>query len=184
MKKIHEHGYWLDGEPHFFDPILANNLLILCSHATSNPAVIDFGCGSGDYVQHLVKHNIPAVGYDGNPLTADIPHCNVLDISQPLDLGYKAEWVISIEVGEHLPKKFESVFLDNLYHHQTTGIVMSWAVPGQAGRGHINCQPLGYIIDQMQQRGMVLDGDLTQILRDTKIQWLRRNLLAFKNGAR
>lgn len=40
------------------------------------------------------------------------------------------DWVISVEVGKHIPAKFEDIYLDNLARHDREGIVLSWAVPG------------------------------------------------------
>jgi len=40
------------------------------------------------------------------------------------------DWVISLEVAEHIPAESEAVFLDNIVRHAREGVVLSWAVPG------------------------------------------------------
>lgn len=53
-----------------------------------------------------------------------------LDLTAP-QYGLAAyDWVISVEVGEHIPAKFQNIYLDNLVRHAREGIVLSWAVPG------------------------------------------------------
>ncbi|KAK7004452.1 hypothetical protein BgiMline_005973, partial [Biomphalaria glabrata] len=39
------------------------------------------------------------------------------------------DWILSIEVAEHIPAKFEEIYLDNLVRHAREGIILSWAVP-------------------------------------------------------
>lgn len=39
---------------------------------------------------------------------------------------------MSLEVGEHIPKPYEHVFLGNLHENNECGVMLSWAVPGQA----------------------------------------------------
>ncbi|CAG5124210.1 unnamed protein product, partial [Candidula unifasciata] len=52
-----------------------------------------------------------------------------LDLTAP-QYGLPAyDWVVSVEVGEHIPAKFEDIYLDNLARHAKEGIVLSWAVP-------------------------------------------------------
>jgi hypothetical protein len=47
--------------------------------------------------------------------------------------------IISLEVAEHIPEKYEAVYLDNIFRHAKEGIILSWAVPGQIGLSHIAC---------------------------------------------
>lgn len=72
--------------------------------------------------------------YDGNPSTQENTEgtCGVLDFSKALDLS-PAEWVISLEVGEHIPAEFESVFIQNIKQHAKNGVILSWSVEGQGG---------------------------------------------------
>ena len=43
------------------------------------------------------------------------------DLSVPFNLDHKFDWVLSLEVGEHIPKKKEQVFMDNLVNHACKG---------------------------------------------------------------
>ena len=61
------------------------------------------------------------------------------------------------------------------------GVILSWAVPGQTGYGHVNEQPNGYVIEQMRARGFAHDSALSSELRQAVQQhgWLRNTLAAF-----
>jgi hypothetical protein len=77
-----------------------------------------------------------------------------------------ADWVVSFEVAEHIPPGAPEVaFLDNLARHARAGLLMSWAVPGQAGHHHVNCRPREYVLDALAARGFALDEHLTAELR-------------------
>ena len=91
------------------------------------------------------------------------------------------DWTISVEVGEHIDKKYESIFLDNLVALCRRGVILTWAVPGQAGFRHINCQNNDYIIEQMEQRGLTYDEKQSMHFRKsvTSLKWLRRTIMVF-----
>lgn len=47
------------------------------------------------------------------------------DLSMPLELP-KADWVLSLEVGEHVPSNYEQAMLiRNLHHHNRKGVSLS-----------------------------------------------------------
>ena len=71
----------------------------------------------------------------------------MLDLSVVADVGAAApyDWVLSLEVGEHLPKRHEAAFLENCHRHNARGMVLSWATRGQGGTGHVNEQDNDYV---------------------------------------
>ena len=143
--------------------------------------VIDFGCGGGEYVREL-KKTIPYVeGWDGNPHTEEETGglCKYADLSQPF-ISSKFDWVVSLEVGEHIPKESEQQFIDNLCEHAQQGILLSWAPPSQLGEGHINCQEGSYLIEEIYKRGFLVDMVKTNEIRSNcETWWFQRNLLVF-----
>merc|ERR1712187_737206 len=67
----------------------------------------------------------------GNPATAMLSEgrCQVADLSSNLDFGNRWDWIISLEVAEHIPGEFEDNFLKNLDRHARHGIVRpKWEV--------------------------------------------------------
>lgn len=176
--EIDTKGSWITDDPkHCYDPGL-NNWLI---EHVKGQSVFDFGCGDGNYLKNL-KHECSEVnGCDGNPFTEQLTEGLGFqaDLSIPQDFGL-FDWVISFEVGEHIPKEFESVFIDNLCNHAKKGVVMSWAYPDQPGEGHINCQSSEYIIQEMHKRNFLVDYIRSNNVRDqSETWWFQENLLVF-----
>ena len=67
--------------------------------------------------------------YDGAPYAEVTTNNNVrfLDLSVPIYHLKQYDWVISLEVGEHIPAKFEHIYIDNLFRHAKEGVILSWA---------------------------------------------------------
>ena len=152
----------------------------LCN-SLKNKTIMDLGCGDASYLSHL-KEVCPVVqGYDGNPHTEELTKGlgKVSDLSQIQDLG-EYDWVLSFEAGEHIPKQFEDNFITNLTKHAREGVILSWAIEGQPGEGHINCQNNDYIIYQMYKKGFICDYIKTNEAREaTPLWWFQNNLLVF-----
>jgi hypothetical protein len=104
-----------------------------------------------------------------------------MDLTIP-HFGLKSyDWAISIEVGEHIPSKYESIFLDNIFRHAKEGIILSWAVPGQGGLAHINNKPLKYVFRKMRENNFLVDMKLSKYLQgNCSFQHLKRNLHVYK----
>ena len=85
------------------------------------------------------------------------------------------EWVISLEVAEHIPHQYEEIFLSNLARHAKTGIILSWPLPGQGGNFHVNEHPIDYVTDVMQTIGFELDYDGSLLLQSHATFWWLKN---------
>ena len=62
---------------------------------------------------------------------------------------------MSLEVGEHIPKEYEDIFINNLHNNNNKGIILSWAILGQGGFGHVNEQNNDYIKSKMSNLGYI-----------------------------
>ena len=156
---IHANGYWEGLESscqHAYDASLGISLTNFFK-TEKVKSLVDFGCGMGKYVKTFQENEINAIGFDGNPNTPELTNnlCNVLDLSVPKKFDEPFDWVMSLEVGEHLPKKFEDIFLENLHNNNKYGIVLSWAVKGQGGHGHFNEQKPEYWISKFSKYGFI-----------------------------
>eukprot|EP00439_Symbiodinium_sp_Y106_P068289 s2412_g11.t1 len=144
-------GAWVGTEAagyHMHDRPFADALITFFKSREAT-SVADFGCGLGLYVRDLRR-----VGFrSGNPATWEITdgRCLQADLSKDLDLGTRWDWVLSLEVAEHIPRQFEESFLDNLERHACSGMVLSWG--NQAGEGHVNLRTSEEVEDLMKQRG-------------------------------
>lgn len=179
---INSHGYWEGETEHIFDPALCESIAEFLESEKVTSAV-DFGCGDGSYVNFLRSKGLNVVGYDGNPETRLMggEYCSQLDLAVGQNLGKTFEWVISLEVAEHLPREFEEIYLSNLDRHNTKGIILSWAVPGQAGHGHFNCRSQAYVIEKLKAMGYELDQRVTDMFKESAtLWWFKRNVMVFR----
>ncbi len=164
---------------HKFDETLCQAFISFLEDQTD---IVDFGCGNADYAKRLYLEGKNVNAFDGNPNTPAMTEgfAKVLDLSVPFDLQKKYECVISLEVGEHIPKEREQVFLDNLDKHCKQCIILSWALPGQGGDGHVNEQPNSYIIDQMTSRGYTFYKEASEYFREVaNLWWFKRTIMVF-----
>lgn len=181
--KISNEGFWLtdDESGHCFDIPLATELKNFFNSIKCNN-VLDLGCGPGHYTKYFLDNNIECEGWDGNPNTHIISKglCKVADLTK-INEFEKKDWVLSLEVGEHIPKKYETTFIQNLINHSKKGIILSWATPGQPGDGHVNCQSNEYVIDLMRSHNYILDVHSTIQLRDSAdLWWFKNTLMVFR----
>jgi hypothetical protein len=187
--KIADNGSWLNktNEGQRFDVSLAGAIAEFC-RAHILVTVLDLGCGDGSYVRYLNESpNIfMSTGVDGNPNTEILAgsNCWQADLSQPLYLPKPIDLIVSLEVGEHIPVEYESVFLDNVVKYAKKWIILSWAVPGQGGDGHINCRDNDYIIEKMAQRGFIINWEESFKLRaESSLSWFKNTLMVYEHIA-
>jgi hypothetical protein len=182
---IHQHGYWVTAVPieeHIFDErFCAECVAFLQEEAAS---VADFGCGTGLYVAALCAAGIAAKGFDGNPYTEQLTGGLgvVLDLSEDVQLATRFDWILSLEVGEHIPKEYEQAFINNLHRHNRRGVVLSWALEGQVGLGHVNGRDNGYVESQFRRLGYERDVAAEKRLRAAAsvCSWFAETVMVFR----
>ena len=170
---------------HFYDESLAFALVDFFIKERAQ-SIVDFGCGNGDYVKVLLSNQIDAIGYDGNPdtpkMTDGVGH--VLDLSKSFDLNRSFDWVLSFEVGEHLPKEYERIFIENLNNHNNKGIILSWAIEGQTGFGHFNERNNDYIKKIFTEYGYLNDLESENDFRmKAAIPWFKNTIMVFRKNS-
>jgi hypothetical protein len=146
--------------------------------------IIDFGCGLGFYLSKFKENNfVKLLGVEGFNLN-NFLFDNVLiqDLSQSFDLNLKGN-VISLEVGEHIPKNFEDVYIENITKHCDNYLIISWAVPGQGGLGHVNECENNYIINKIENKEFTYLQELSENLRsdiEDYCLYFRNTIMVFK----
>ena len=185
--KINERGYWENNttEGHGHDEGLSLSIANFLLSVNAN-SVIDIGCGNGHYVKKIRDNGIDCYGYDGNPHTEEITNglCEIADFSVPQYLGIY-DWVLSLEVGEHIPKQYETTFIDNLHVHNKYGMIISWSIPEYGGAGHVNPKPNRIIIDEIRKLGYSYNLEETNKIRNsaakypTPCYWFSETLFVF-----
>ncbi len=179
-----ETGIWslkIAKKRHKFDESLAaaiHNLYSLPMKA------VDIGCGSGMYCRYFADKGWDIVGLEG---TADVTMLGIyedivqVDLSKPIHDIYYFDFSLCLEVGEHIPKKHEQQFIENVCKLSRKYLVLSWAVPGQySASGHVNCQPNDYVIDEFRKRCYEHDVMRTRMFRlSADFDWFRNTLMCF-----
>lgn len=186
--KINKTGFWEDmtindiNIEHAFDINLCNDIKIFLKDENTK-SVVDLGCGLGKYTNELKKIVQTCDGFDGNPSTKELTNgeCDILDLSKTHVFDNKYDWVLSLEVGEHIPKEYENIFIDNLCNNCINGIIISWAIEGQPGAGHVNCQNNEYIIDKIESKGFEYDLIASENLRHgSSLWWFKKTIMIFR----
>ena len=136
----------------------------------------DFGCGIGHYLQQFKLAGFEKLkGFEGGHSN----HCvfdsiEQRDLTIPFAVPEKGNCLF-LEVAEHVPAQFEKVMLDNVINACDGKIIMSWAVRGQGGHGHINCLDNHEAIDRFTSRGLTYLKDDTESARSvidgSKCDW-------------
>lgn len=180
-----ETGVWnrpnLNG--HVFDePLCAAIVKILTKHNVKN--LYDLGCGHGNYTRIIRNSGFDCLGYDGNPYTNQITLglCHVMDLSKEANLEPR-DCALTLEVGEHIPKKYEDVFISNVNKASSDLVILSWAVPGQGGEGHFNEQPNEYVRKIFTDLGYVsLPEDENFLRENSTYPWFKNTIMVFKKA--
>jgi hypothetical protein len=185
---INPRGFWENetAEGHGHDEGLADALVDFFRNERAQD-VLDLGCGDGYYVTKLRGSGIVCIGVDGNPYTANLlkSSCYIADLTEVQNFGM-FNWVLSLEVGEHIPQEYEEVFLKNLDKHNVDGIVLSWAVRGQGGDGHVNCKDNVEVIPTVCSLGYDFEVVQTNQMRERCAKypnigwWFRNTLMIFR----
>ena len=183
---ISDKGYWIGSEAksqHCHDSRLANALTTFFQRECTDGNIVDLGCGMGNYVKHFRSKGLVADGFDGNPNTPTLTDgvCGIRDLSEPFRFSEPYNWVMSLEVGEHLPKQFETTFIENLHNNNKRGILLSWAVVGQGGHGHVNERNNDYIRERIETLGYCSDMAAESELRAAaSLSWFKNTIMVFR----
>ena len=110
--------------------------------------MVDVGCGAGAYASSWAQGGAfsRVSCFDGNPYTPQVTEglCTHYDLASgegELPRG-SFDWVVSLEVAEHIPSKFTARYLRTLKALGIrVGLILTWAQPGQGGEGHVNELP-------------------------------------------
>ena len=175
-------GSWVGQQEHIYDKGLGMALLSFFRHKNAE-SVLDLGAGDGSYVQMLRQGGLRAGCFDGNPAVRELSQkrCLQADLSEEHDFGQRWDWVMSIEVAEHVPHVFERTYLNNLERHSCEGIIISWANPFQQGKGHVNGKPWRQVQRLFEDRGFWYDANSSASLRrKSRLGWFRQNIMVFE----
>ncbi|CAK8992187.1 unnamed protein product [Durusdinium trenchii] len=147
-------------------------------------AIGDFGAGGGHYSQWLNETGLlEAFAFDGTHQAAELTDGLVQEVNlvEEMTLWRTFDWILCLEVGEHVPKPFAPTLLANLKRHATKGLVMSWSDDWE-GIGHVNCLSREDFVAFVQDStGFRLDATATELVRQAcEIDYIARTLAVFR----
>ena len=179
--RVSQTGAWLDRGGHTFDASLAAAAAEMLRDLDIQD-VADIGCGDGVVHPLSERRRLYLRWLRWQPEHTRLAD-DCADFSEPQYLG-KYDAVLCLEVGEHIPAQYETIFIDNLARHANKIIVLSWAVPGQGGVGHVNEKTNEYIIGRMAESGWQHDAQKSQALRNaaSNCYWFDDTVMVFTHG--
>lgn len=140
-------------------------------------SVLDVGCGTGTWAARFAACGAKeVVGVDGDyvdraRLKIPAEQFQAHDLRKPLDLGRRFDLVISLEVGEHIPRSDAETFVQSLVRHAEV-VFFSAAIPFQGGRGHVNEQWPSYWAELFAAHGyQAIDCLRAVVWNDERVKW-------------
>jgi len=153
-------------------------------------SIVDMGCATGLYLKPFFQKNIRILGIDNCPVALDksvrqVPkkYLQLANLTKSLKVP-KADLLLCLETLEHIEEKHADQVVKNLCLASDLLIVTA-APPGQAGVGHLNCQPKEYWIKKFAKHGFIRDEtDEETIVNFIKggyhLGWLPQNVMIFR----
>eukprot|EP00392_Amoebophrya_sp_AT5.2_P002424 g2429.t1 len=148
--------------------------------------VADLGAGTGEYARWLNDTGlVDAYSFDGS---ADIElltkkKVKHLNLVTSIRRAEKHNWVLLLEICEHIPAELHPIFFQNVNAFAGDGIVLSWAPPQIPNIGHTN-PLLEQDVRQVLQRFLPLfavDQDATSLLRaHSQVGWLKNTVTVLR----
>merc|ERR1712004_461560 len=104
-----------------------------------------------------------------------------VNLVENMTLWRTFDWVLCLEVGEHVPSQFSDILVSNVRRHARKGIVMSWSDDWE-GIGHVNCMSRSEFVDMFQNRtGFILDEQATASVKAScEIDYIARTIAVFR----
>ena len=162
-------------------------------------SILDVGCGPGGQVREASELGYTSsCGVDGDWSVLpenDTKQNSIFYLHDfvkgpwlPFDLPYIPDYFDlgwSVEFLEHVEERYMSHYMETF--QLCNYLIVTHAVPGQAGHHHVNCQSVDYWIDAFDEFGFDYKSHLTQEIRNASTMvkpFIQRTGLVFKNSGR
>ena len=157
---------------------------ILCAYLNidKDSVVLDVGCGEGWWAKEFATHRgctVRGIDSSGADIAPGVP-VREHDLRTPIpDEVSGFDFVVCLEVAEHLPAKRAESFIAELCGLAGEAVIFYAAIPGQGGTGHVNEQWPRYWAHLFNNQDFIVTGAFRQLIwEDERIEnWYRQNLL-------
>lgn len=147
----------------------AQNIVGFLYEKYAPASVLDLGCGTGNYLAHFASSGCSTLGIEGaKAAISRVPEAVLAihyDLRNKLCVNQRFDLVMSVEVAEHIPKRFSKNLVDSLCEHARNTIVFTAAPPGTPGNDHVNCQDRPFWDQLFEQHDFHYSEDETRSLR-------------------
>lgn len=124
-------------------------------------SVVDIGCSIGTFLEPWNEDGKIVRGYEycyeesmnGIKNAGLEDYILFGDATKSIQFDRKYDLAVSIEVAEHIPTEYSEQFVKNLINASNGMVLLTAALPGQGGTGHINCQPKEFWINLFEKHG-------------------------------
>ena len=153
-------------------------------------SVYDVGCANGFLLSEFLAADKRCGGIELSPAVREVLPQELQPLVEVGDFSTaRGEWdlVCCVEVAEHIPPERSRDLVAAV-----TGLARSWiyftaALPGQTGRGHVNCRPHEEWLSWFDEAGWQQHDTLTLRLREElegldSAPWLRANSFVLFSG--
>ena len=188
ISKISETGFWSGDNAHVHHVHSKPLSDWICKFLAEDKdkRIYDCGAGLGNYLKDLADADFTdLVGFEGDiPVNKAFAGIWKQDLTKPIDptVFRKKGNVLFLEVGEHISAEFQDQLLQNIKYLCNGYLIMSWAVRGQVGFGHVNCLDNGEVTQIMEKYGFkYLHGysqDARVVIDDTT-PWFKNTIMIF-----
>jgi 2-polyprenyl-3-methyl-5-hydroxy-6-metoxy-1,4-benzoquinol methylase len=171
-----------------FDQKFANAIL---DRVVEGGSVLELGAGLGCYTYYFRDSGkvLSIDGYEGAANVEEMSEGFIkqADLTKIQVFGSAQQqlydWVVCMEVAEHIPPEHEHTFLINLVSHANKGILLSWGTLKQLGHGHVNLKSNAYVIGMMHNFGFEYDENASLYLRgEAEFSWFKGSTMVFRKG--
>jgi tryptophanyl-tRNA synthetase len=161
-----------------------SNWLVSFFKNNEQKLIYDFGCGNAYYLTQLYNNGIKnVVGIEPESPTKNTKF-QILPYNLAFELPLTEQGtVISFEVAEHIPEKYQDAFIENITKLCNDYLIISWAIVGQPGIGHVNCKNNEDVILLFEEKGFIFQKELTESIRKCPtgmFQYFKNTLMIFK----
>lgn len=135
--------------------------------------IIDLGCGTGDIINQLYSRGFEVMGIEGSSCAEQyFENKNIIQYDLRnliIDFNlYKAfDFVMSIEVAEHLEPEYAEKFVANIAFVAKDKVLITAAPPKAKGHYHVNCQSAEYWVALFKKYDLILEEEMTQDFRES-----------------
>ena len=194
MNIISSTGFW-DGKTahlhHGYSRPLVNWIINYFENE-KDKQLYDFGCGIGQYLQVLQQAGFTKLmGFEGDvPVHKVFDNICKQDLTQLFTLPEQGN-CIWLEVAEHIPAQHIDNAINNISNACNGKLIMSWAVRGQGGHGHVNCLDNNEAIAKITNYGFKYLEEDTESVRNVidpirnsiaecELPWFKNTTLIFQ----